>query len=97
MYPSRELNDLDLRKEALVQRIAVRRQICVVSGRRAAHPLLWIDQAREKFQQWAPWLKIAAAPAALVFGRFMRHRLGWVGSLLRVAPGVIGLFKAFSK
>lgn len=97
MYPARELSELALRKEALVQRIAVRREICAVSGRRAAHPLLWIDQAREKFQQWSPWLKIAAAPAALVVGRFMRHRLGWVGTLLRVAPGAIGLFKAFSK
>jgi len=94
MYPQAELTLLDRRKQALLMRITVRRNVCVAQTRALAHPFRWIGTVRRVWNAASPLAKIAAVPVGLVLARKLSP---WLGRLLRWTPAALRVYRVFCR
>src|SRR4051812_48178477 len=98
MYPSEELDQLARRKVILRGSIAVNRFRCVVSAKRVAAPLHWVDRGLDQWRKISPFLKFGALPLGFIFKKtvFPKSKMfGSLGTLLKFAPAAFGAFRAF--
>lgn len=100
MYPNHELARLAARKEALLARVAVRREQCVQAGAKVAVVLRQVDGWREKLAQWRERAEAALSVLSTVLpllrrrgksqGR-VRRWLRWGTLAWRLAKGFRGV------
>lgn len=90
MYPAAELKRLELRKAMLQLRIAERRLHCAQAGVELARPLSLVDRGIELWRRVPPIAKAVAVPALLILARRLSRRDGFIGSIARLAPAVLG-------
>ena len=94
MYPQAELTLLVRRKQALLMRISIRRDVCVAQVKALARPFRWIGTVRRVWSAVSPWAKLAAFPAGLVLARKLSP---WLARLMRWAPAAMGVYRAFCR
>jgi hypothetical protein len=90
MYPAGELTQLAERKALLQIRLGLRRELCVISGRRVAAAVDRIDQWRMRLQRWRGLLPLVAP---FIFSP-RKPRSKW-GSLLKWAPLAVRAYQGW--
>lgn len=95
MYPDGDLNELAVRKMAVRQRIAEKRNACVEAAERLAEPLEKIDHAWAQWRRISPMAKVAAVPLAMGLKKIFFPRAKILGSLLRWGPIAFKVFRGF--
>lgn len=94
MYPQADLTILARRKQVLLMRIAVRRDVCVAQVKALAHPFRWIGAVQRVWNAISPWAKLAALPVGLVL---VRKLSPWLGRLVSWAPAALRVYRAFCR
>jgi hypothetical protein len=95
MYPHGELNTLHGAKDALRQRIALRRLRLAADVTGATRPLRWLDRAHARWRSLDPLVRLGAVPLGLWLTRTVTRRGGLAGRLLRWGTTLSGLVRAF--
>jgi hypothetical protein len=98
MYPHGELERLKTRKRILQARIDVRRWECVVAATELARPVAMVDRGMTMWHRVAPFAKLLAIPAGIMFTRQMAKgrsprtaaaKSGKVAAILGALPIII--------
>lgn len=97
MYPRGELAALARAKAALRESMARRRARYLEAAAAASEPLAWLDRAHRLWQQFAPFVKLAALPLGASAARSLFPRFKLLGTLLRWVPGVFSAVSAFRR
>lgn len=83
MFPQGELN-LIAQEKARLQRISAdHRATCVVAARELARPIAQLDEWRERWERWSPWLNLAGLAAGVGSSRSGSRARGGIGRWLR--------------
>jgi len=95
MYPHGELNQLAQHKAALQLRIGIRRFEFARAAAGVERPLAWLDRVVAFWRKISPVAKLAAIPLALLLKRTLLPRTGVFISVLRWAPTLFSVGRAF--
>ena len=97
MYPQGALNDLAAARQALRRRIADGRTHTAAAVGRVLFPLEWLDAAWSLWRELSPLVKLAAVPAGAMAARGFFPRLRWLLRLMRWAPLVATVLRAWPR
>jgi hypothetical protein len=98
MYPEEELENLRLRKLALVARIGVQRLQYNAAAARLAAPLALIDRIITQWRRISPLVKLGAIPVLFLFKRMLfpgGRAISTISKVFRWGPLVFGAFRAY--
>lgn len=85
------MNLLESRKAVVRARIADRRLQCVEAAAGLTPPVEILDRGLALWRQVPPLAKAIAVPLLVLLARKLSRRAGWIGSIARLVPTVMGV------